>query len=374
MDVRLEKLRANAKLLAQMLDEVNEAGDSDPAVKTVHRLRTSTRRCGALLVSLTSEGRPSKALRALRKDAARLERQWKKLRRVAGGVRDLDVHCEIVEELRAEMAGVGGVEAKSQGAVVSSQSNVVNVKSNVGNVKSNVGKSQSMGGPLWVELEAWLRQERHERAKALKAEVAERGSKVKELADAVLQVLTARFGQAGAAGSKRSAKSPALLALEDFAVVAAEMPVLDSENLHDFRKRTKEARYLAEAGGETAEAVSVARALKRVQDVIGAWHDRDALAGEAEQALGKPGRALTEYLRRLAGTEMQEAIRVTERMRGRLLGERQALWRSQRRPGSVKRAGQKAEGEPAAAGAEKVPERFPALRSLAGPERSQSSA
>jgi CHAD domain-containing protein len=368
MDVRLEKLRANAKLLAQMLDEVNEAGDSNPAVKTVHRLRTSTRRCGALLVSLTSEGRPSQALRALRKDAARLERQWKKLRRVAGGVRDLDVHCEMVEELRAETAGVGAVEAKSQSAVVKSQSAIVSSQ-------STGGKSQSMGGPLWVELEAWLRQERHERAKALKAEVAERGSKVKELADAVLQVLTARFGQAGAAGSKRSAKSPALLALEDFAVVAAEMPVLDSENLHDFRKRTKEARYLAEAGGETAEAVSVARALKRIQDVIGGWHDRDALSGEAEQALGKPGRAFTEHLRRLAATEMQEAIRVTERMRGRLLGERQALGRSQRRPGSVKRAaGQKAEGEPAAAVAEKVPERFPAQRSLAGSERTQSSA
>jgi CHAD domain-containing protein len=326
MDARLAKLRANAKLLAQMLDDVNRAPDSEPAVKTVHRLRTSTRRCGALLASLTGEGRPSRALEVLRKDAARLERQWKKMRRAAGGVRDLDVHREIVQKLRDEAR-------PGEGAVASAHAG--------GHRSASASSPQAALAPLWRQLDAWLEKERHQRAELLRSDAAERGPKATALSATVLRTLTTRFGRATAA--RRATRSPALLALEDFAAVSAEMPMLDRDNLHDFRKRTKEARYLAEAGGDSAEAVSVARALKRIQDVIGDWHDRDALAREAEQALGKQGGPLVEYLRQLAATQMRQAIVVTERMRGRLLGERQALRamrpakrRRQRRPMSRK--------------------------------------
>ncbi len=355
MDVRLEKLRANVNLLGQMLDDVAQAKDGDLAVKTVHRLRTSTRRSGALLASLVGEGRaaaksPGEAVRALRKDAARLERQWKKLRRAAGGVRDLDVHGEMVQELRAEAAKKPAVAAQAASR----------------GVKAN---SETGFDAEWARLEAWLVKERHRRAEELKAEVAERGKKAAELGASVLQALMVRDGRAGA--SRRAAPSPAMLALEDFAAVSAEMPVLDRENLHDFRKRTKEARYLAEAGGETAEAATVARALKRIQDVIGEWHDRDALADEAEQALGKAGRALTEHLRQLAAAEMQRAVEVTERMRGRLLGERQAL--RQRR---IRTRAQRAGGEKAPAGSvqQERPEKIPAQAVGTDAEQSRTSA
>ena len=43
-----------------------------------------------------------------------------------------------------------------------------------------------------------------------------------------------------------------MLALEDFLRLVDEMPVLEADNLHDFRKGAKKARYVAEAGGGTA--------------------------------------------------------------------------------------------------------------------------
>jgi CHAD domain-containing protein len=316
MDVRLGKLRSNVSLLTQMLDDIAQSHDSDPAVKTVHRLRTSTRRCGALLASLTAEGRPSRSLDELRKEAAGLQRQWKKLRRAAGRVRDLDVHRDIVATLRKESQAAGAPSSDSA------------------TTGTHAPDPMTAIDPLRAQLDAWLEKERRHHAAELHADAAKRGPKTITLSNDVLLALTARFDRA--TSSRRATLSPALLALDDFAAVSAEMPVLDRDNLHDFRKRTKEARYLAEAGGDSPEAVTVARALKRIQDEIGDWHDRDALALEAEEALGKQGRPLTEHLRALAATQMQRAILITERMRGRLLGERQALRRGHRIPSAPK--------------------------------------
>jgi CHAD domain-containing protein len=302
MDVRLGKLRSTASLLAQMLDDIANSHDAEPAEKAVHRLRTSTRRCGALLGSLTAEGRPSRSLEELRKNADRLQRQWKKLRGAAGRVRDLDVHREIVDALRKEPPPPETPRANAPFTTLDPRVTM---------------------DPLWTHLDAWLEKARRQHAAELHSEAARRGPKTVALSHDIISALTLRFGRP--TNSRRASKSPALLALDDFAAVSSEMPVLDRDNLHDFRKRTKEARYLAEAGGDSPEAVTVARALKRIQDEIGDWHDRDALAQEAAEALGKHGRPLTEHLQDLAAKQMQRAILITERMRGRLLGERQAL-------------------------------------------------
>ncbi len=87
-------------------------------------------------------------------------------------------------------------------------------------------------------------------------------------------------------GSMRTARSADAVALEDFVRAADAMPLLDAENLHDFRKATKKARYVAESGGEGQAYSSVAKALKRVQDAIGDWHDWLCLREEAKAALG----------------------------------------------------------------------------------------
>ena len=110
------------------------------------------------------------------------------------------------------------------------------------------------------------------------------------------------------------------------------MQVLDAGNLHDFRKGAKKARYMAELaaqGDEHAEAVG--KALKKLQDEIGDWHDWLVLAEEANGALGIDGLELIALLegereRHFAGRDEDRS-----EMRGRLMGEWLAAVASVRR-------------------------------------------
>ena len=76
------------------------------------------------------------------------------------------------------------------------------------------------------------------------------------------------------------------------------VPVLDGENLHDFRKATKKARYVAESADD-GQTSSVAIALKRIQDAIGGFGTTGyGLGGEASAALGAEAPDLTTFLER----------------------------------------------------------------------------
>ena len=115
------------------------------------------------------------------------------------------------------------------------------------------------------------------------------------------------------------------MALEEFVRAVDAMPLLDAENLHDFRKATKKARYVAESAAEKEPYSSVAKALKRVQDAIGDWHDWQCLCEEAETALGKDAPDLIAHLEREVERHFAAAMKTTQTMRARLSGEWMAL-------------------------------------------------
>ncbi len=104
------------------------------------------------------------------------------------------------------------------------------------------------------------------------------------------------------------------------------MPLLDKENLHDFRKGAKKARYVAESDEEDPAAEAIAKAIKRVQDAIGTWHDWVVVAGEAHEALGKEGTLLESDLEARAQHAYERALRVTSTVGHRFIGE----WRASR--------------------------------------------
>jgi CHAD domain-containing protein len=108
------------------------------------------------------------------------------------------------------------------------------------------------------------------------------------------------------------------------------MPLLHGENLHDFRKATKKARYVAEAGAEGGS--SVAKALKRIQDAIGEWHDWLCLGEEAQAALGQDAPELTAAFQREIERHFAAALKTTQSLRGRLLGEWMAAELPRKRP------------------------------------------
>ena len=76
-----------------------------------------------------------------------------------------------------------------------------------------------------------------------------------------------------------------------FAGLGGEFPDLDESNLHAYRKRLKQALYLAEiSSAADPTARRLAAALRKIRDASGEWHDWHALAEEAGRILSLHGK------------------------------------------------------------------------------------
>ncbi len=257
--------------LSSAFDQTMEKCAVDAGVEMVHRLRTGSRRIQATVEMMLREAGASG--RALEKPANAWLRTIKEIRRAAGRVRDLDVHRKLLEESSSNQA---------------------------------------------EKLDQRLKEERNAWAEALQKKITKRREKMKELQAAFLAVANLAHSR----GLRR--RRPVNVALEDFVRIVDRMPLLDPDNLHDFRKATKKARYVAELGGEDGSSQAVAKALKRVQDAIGDWHDWHCLAEEANTALGRDGLELIAWLESRSDHFLAEALSTTARVRGQLLGEWEA--------------------------------------------------
>ena len=281
--------RATLTVLADAFNgavtECVEAADPD----AVHRVRTGSRRVQAMLQAMLREN----ATLATDHPARPWLRQLKQIRRAAGPVRDLDVHRKLLENL--------------------------------------VGKTGSDANPLSKQaemLDEWLKSERKHLARGMQKQIRKRQHGLAERQIAALHAIGSV--PVDSASPPRSADA---VALEDFVRAADAMPLLDAENLHDFRKATKKARYVAESAAGKGPYSSVAKALKRVQDAIGEWHDWECLLEEARTALGKDAPDLIAHLEREMERHFVAAMKTTQTMRARLSGEWMAL--SKRPPAPV---------------------------------------
>jgi CHAD domain-containing protein len=257
-------------------------------VDAVHRVRTGSRRLQAMLEAMLREN----ATFALDHPARPWLRQLKQIRRAAAPVRDLDVHRKLLENLVGK-AGAG------------SDANPLH--------KSAETKQAEM-------LDDWLKSERKHLARGMQKQIRKRQHGLAERQTAVLNAIGSVPIE-----SVRTGRSADAVALEDFVRATDAMPLLDAENLHDFRKATKKARYVAESATEKGPYSSVAKALKRVQDAIGEWHDWQCLLEEAGTALGKDAPDLSAHLEREVNRHFAAAMKTTQTMRARLSGEWLAL-------------------------------------------------
>jgi CHAD domain-containing protein len=110
--------------------------------------------------------------------------------------------------------------------------------------------------------------------------------------------------------------------LARFASVAAEFPMLDEENLHEFRKRIKTVRYLAEISGEDPACSRLAAQMKKMQTAIGDWHDWQALAQEVSRGRRKRGSTLAELLDSMRSEAFDAAIASCHAVTARLLAKK----------------------------------------------------
>jgi CHAD domain-containing protein len=252
-----------------------------PTRKRVHGLRVATLRLQALIGQWLKE---HLADDAAGRAATRWMKQAEKLRKALSPLRDGDVYLEKVEAMRSPETAGAREESRS------SEHYLKQVEA----------------------LERKLKRKRDSAEKEMKTLVERRHERLK---------------QAGIEMEERFADPAIWLGLDSAAAVreiveqlASEAPIVNATTLHEFRKRAKNARYLAELTAERDPiAAQQADLLKQIQGTAGEWHDWQTLFEKAQDVIGGTQESqLTHMLETLADRSLQKALlecrRATEKL------------------------------------------------------------
>jgi CHAD domain-containing protein len=300
----VQHLAEVAAAMRERLEACREERD-DPKVESVHHLRTGTRRVEATLETLAREAGTRGLGEAAEEARRRWLRQLQKVRRAAGAVRDLDVHRELLAENFLPPSDTAPDKVAAELAYA-----------------TTAAAGSDAITPLMKQariLDAWLKNRRTAAADALSETLDDHAERLLR-AERQFQTATAQRRSVASRAHRTSAR----LALEDYLRLVDAMPLLDRENLHDFRKGAKKARYIAESDENDPAAKAIAKTIQRVQDTIGKWHDWEVVAGEAGEALGRDGDALRVELEGRAQRAYERALRAVATINRRLVGE----WRA----------------------------------------------
>ena len=243
-----------------------------PSRKRVHALRRLTLRLHvAMKHRLQEPAGDSSAAHAFKG----WKKEAKKLRRALGPVRDADVYMARLDGLRNPAGGEhGGKPELSQRCL------------------HEIDK-----------LKARLEAERQAGAEKLVSVLAAHCKR--------LSRLSLEMEEALASGMPTKPLSTAKAALKMFADVTSKFPALDATNLHAYRKRLKQALYLAEISASTDPlAKRLAAAFRKIHLAAGEWHDWQTLEQEAVRTLPRRGRkdGVAPVLAALAQGSLKRAV------------------------------------------------------------------
>lgn len=246
------------------------------APKRVHDLRTRTRRVEALLPAIDLDSS---------RNAKRLLRDLRPIRKRAGKLRDMDVLTAHLLEL--------DVDRDNEGDCV-------------------------------VQLLEHLGQERHRQGKRLEREVRKRRADVRarlkrlsrDIASATQPNRNRKHHRPDAAAGPRVNASATAMEL---ASELSDPKTLGPANLHPYRLKVKELRYILKAAEGNADPQFV-QALGACKDAIGDWHDWQTLAAIATGVLDH-GRAckLIEQLKGVTRRKFATALAMTNEMRSKFV-------------------------------------------------------
>lgn len=258
--------RDNLQKPVSTLRKAMERLGKDPTEEEVHKLRTESRR----LESMVSALRPGS-----KKDARRLLKSVRPVRRAAGKVRDMDV-------LSAKVLGLG---------------------SGVGDA-GRVRLLEHLGGM------------RMKSARVLFDVVSARRPAALRRLKQQSRLIDREFGGSGdATGAAERVAAAALELAEDL----ARWPMLTPETLHDFRKKVKALRYVLELVEE--RDAKLVKELGEVKDRIGEWHDWLVLTEIAGEVLDrKENRGLLREIATKEGETYRLAVGAEKRLRERCFG------------------------------------------------------
>jgi CHAD domain-containing protein len=206
----------------------------NPAPEQVHKLRTSARRVEAIAGALPeADGEKSR----------RLVKSIAPLRKAAGGVRDMDVLTANIHKL-----GQNG-----------SADSLARLAEHLKSVRAEEASD--------------LRRTVNRKRKAVR-------HRLKKYAHGMEAVLSAEAESSNTNGHHANGVHPAEKQLTR---ELAEWPLLSEQNIHDFRLKVKELRYVLQLDAKADEEFVIA--LGSVQRRIGEWHDWQELAEIAREFL-----------------------------------------------------------------------------------------
>jgi hypothetical protein len=254
-----------------------------PSRKNVHALRSQTLRLRVTLQQRLQEwGADSAAADALR----RWNKEGKRLRRVLEPVRDADVYLARLNSLRSRLQGT------EDGATQPNPRCLREISKLEGRLKRQ--RQRAVG--KWTSVIETL------------------GKRLNRLNKEIEKALTPHMPS--------RVRSTAPEALRIFTELTGELPNLNAGNLHEYRKRLKQARYLAEISA-TADPLAkrLAAAFKRIHYATGEWHDWQELARKANRFLPGHGEqdGLLRVLEALAEKALHRALGQCRRSTARLL-------------------------------------------------------
>ena len=239
-----------------------------PAKKRVHALRVATLRIQAEVEDELSElPKASHEAQAM----LRFARLAEKLRDALGKVRELDVWIGKLHTVRESLTGTS----------------------------MYVPRSSRETSRQLERLEGRLTKKREQSAKKLAAQMAKRQEK--------LESATEDLEQSGREHVDFDEGRAAKL-LKEFAGIVAEFPSFDEGNLHEFRKRIKKIRYVAEIHQADPRCGQIAAQMKKAQGSIGEWHDWQVLARTAGQGKHAKDAEAAELLGSLTAEAYESAV------------------------------------------------------------------
>jgi CHAD domain-containing protein len=180
-------------------------------------------------------------------------------------------------------------------------------------LRKRAGRVRDLDAQIAALRSLKISQEPGRKSQLMRVLVEERGQREKKLAGAFDSKTVAEIRRRlrRAAPKLKSSEKTDVFALAQrrVAELAADRGPISEKTLHQYRIVGKRARYLAELAGKDAAVKQFITQLKRMQDVLGDWHDWLQLSARAEDMFGGvPGSPLVAALRNVTRSKFRQAV------------------------------------------------------------------
>jgi CHAD domain-containing protein len=306
MTGELERVRKALRELGKLLRSL----PANPPPKEVHKLRTVTRRVEAIAAVLP----PSE-----RKKSRRLLKPIEPVRKAAGDVRDMDVLISNARRMARHSA-----QNQNSRALPKSQRGGFSLveKPLKGRAIGYSYSGSAVAGDSLTRLINHLESARNESAAELRRTLGRRRKaaryKLKQYSKLVRSALTPAKSAAPNLGQSGQSQEGVRTAAMNVVRELGDWPPLDAGNIHAFRVKVKELRYILQLNADADPGF--VDALGEVQRRIGDWHDWQQLSEIASEVLDpRQDDALLTRISVIAKRKFDQALTSANTLRGRHL-------------------------------------------------------